>query len=137
MTEFSPEKFEDKYEHYFPELQTAYRNAFEAMGERYDSELIHAIDQQILNESEPFYEEGGEGDGSGGEGGESGGGRGEGGGGSGERGFRIELPGDPAERVTGVVVGDEKVEGVLAEYVDTLEAELAAVFGLDEDGPKA
>jgi hypothetical protein len=122
MTEFSPEKFEDKYEHYFPELQTAYRNAFEAMGERYDSELIHAIDQQVLNESEPFYDEA---DGSGEDDGPS------------KEGFRIELPDDPAERITGVVVDEQKLEGVLAAYVDTLEAELAAVFGLDEGGPKA
>ena len=122
MTEFSPEKFEDKYEHYFPELQTAYRNAFEAMGERYDSELIHAIDQQVLNESEPFYDEA---DGSGEDDGPS------------EEGFRIELPDDPAERITGVVVDEQKLEGVLAAYVDTLEAELAAVFGLNEGGPKA
>ena len=122
MTEFSPEKFENKYEYYFPELQTAYRNAFEAMGERYDSELIHAIDQQVLNESEPFYDEA---DGSGEDDGPS------------KEGFRIELPDDPAERITGVVVDEQKLEGVLAAYVDTLEAELAAVFGLDEGGPKA
>ena len=122
MTEFSPEKFEDKYEHYFPELQTAYRNAFEAMGERYDSELIHAIDQQVLNESEPFYDEA---DGSDEDDGPS------------KEGFRIELPADPAERITGVVVDEQKLEGVLAAYVDTLEAELAAVFGLDAGGPKA
>jgi len=118
MTEFSPEKFENKYEHYFPELQTAYRNAFETMGERHDSELVHAIDQQVLNESEPFYDEGDESAG------------------AGEEGFRIELPDDPIERVTGVVVDDGKLDAVLAEYVDTLEAELAAVFGLD-DSPKA
>jgi hypothetical protein len=73
MTDFDPEKFEDKYVHYFPELQRAYKNAFEAMSERYDSELVHAIDQQILNESEPFYDDGA---------------------------FRIELPDDPADRVT-------------------------------------
>ena len=55
MTEFDPEKFEDKYVHYFPELQRAYKNAFNRMNDEYDSELIHAIDQQVLNESEPFY----------------------------------------------------------------------------------
>ncbi|EMA42779.1 DUF5783 family protein [Halococcus saccharolyticus] len=120
MTEFSPEKFEDKYEHYFPELQTAYRNAFEQMGERYDSNLVHAIDQQVLNESEPFYDadsEDGAADG------------------NGE--FRIELPDDPAERVTGVVVDEEKLDRVLTEYVETLETELEAVFGLDDGSPKA
>ena len=107
MTEFSPEKFEEKYANYFPELQTAYRNAFETMNDRYDSELVHAIDQQVLNESEPFY--GGE---------------------SNENGeFRVEIPENPEERVTGVLVDDEKLDGVLTEYVETLEAELESVFG--------
>ncbi len=109
MTEFSPEKFEDKYANYFPELQTAYKNAFEHMNDRYDSELIHAIDQQVLNESEPFYE---------------------------NEEFRIELPDNPKERVTGIVVAEEKLDAVLTEYVETLEAELVDVFGLDEGSPK-
>lgn len=109
MTDFSPEKFEDKYANYFPELQTAYKNAFESMNNRYDSELIHAIDQQVLNESEPFYE--------------------------GEE-FRIELPENPKERVTGIVVAEKKLDAVLTEYVETLEAELVDVFGLDEGSPK-
>jgi hypothetical protein len=107
MTEFSPEKFEDKYANYFPELQTAYKNAFETMNDQYDSELIHAIDQQVLNESEPFYEDGG---------------------------FRIELPDNPTERVTGVLVDDEKLDHVLTEYVDTLEDELVSVFDLENEG---
>jgi hypothetical protein len=110
MTEFSPEKFEDKYANYFPELQTAYRNAFESMSERYDSELIHAIDQQVLNESEPFYEE--------------------------DDGFHIDVPDEPYERLSGTVVGEEKFEGVLAAYVETLEAELRDVFDLNEGSPK-
>ncbi len=110
MTEFSPEKFEDKYANYFPELQTAYRNAFESMSERYDSELIHAIDQQVLNESEPFYDE--------------------------DDGFRIELPENPYERLSGTVVDEEKFDGVLAEYVETLEGELRNVFDLDDGSPK-
>ncbi len=103
MTEFDPETFEDKYVHYFPELQRAYKNAFEAMSERYDSELIHAIDQQILNESEPFYDDGA---------------------------FRIELPDDPADRVTAIVVDDEKLSAVLDAYVEELRAQLRGVFGL-------
>ena len=105
MTDFDPEKFEDKYVHYFPELQRAYKNTFETMNESHDSELIHAIDQQILNESEPFYE-GGE--------------------------FRIELPENPKERVQGILVDDEKLEATLDRYVDELEAELRRVFGLDD-----
>ena len=103
MTDFDPEKFEDKYVHYFPELQRAYKNAFEAMSERYDSELIHAIDQQILNESEPFYDDGA---------------------------FRIELPNDPADRVTAIVVDDEKLSAVLDAYVDELCDQLRTVFGV-------
>jgi hypothetical protein len=108
MTEFDPERFEDKYAEYFPELQTAYREAFEAMNDRYDSELVHAIDQQVLNESEPFYE----GDGR----------------------FRVELPDEPTDRVTAIVVDEEKLEQVLDVYVSTIEAELRAVFGFEDGG---
>ncbi|MBB6647315.1 DUF5783 family protein [Halobellus ruber] len=105
MTDFDPEKFEDKYVHYFPELQRAYKNAFEAMSERYDSELIHAIDQQILNESEPFYDDGS---------------------------FRIELPDEPADRVTATVVDEGKLSAVLDAYVEELRAQLRTVFGLTD-----
>jgi hypothetical protein len=105
MTEFDPERFEDKYAEYFPELQTAYRNAFEAMNDRYDSELVHAIDQQVLNESEPFYEGNGE--------------------------FRVELPDDPVERVTAIVVEDQKLQNVLDIYAETIERELQAIFGFE------
>jgi len=106
MAEFDPEQFEDKYANYFTELQRAYKNAFERMNERYDSELIHAIDQQVLNESEPFYEGDGE--------------------------FRIDLPENPGDRVTGVIVDDEKLSETLDIYVDELEAELRSVFGFAE-----
>ncbi|MFC7248594.1 DUF5783 family protein [Halomicroarcula sp. GCM10025324] len=105
MTDFDPEKFEDKYANYFPELQRAYKQAFERMNDTYDSELVHAIDQQILNESEPFYDDGE---------------------------FRIELPEAPLDRLTAVVVDDEKAEAVLERYVEAIEGELRSVFGLDE-----
>ncbi|MFU1782795.1 DUF5783 family protein [Haloarcula japonica] len=105
MTEFDPEKFEDKYANYFPELQKAYKNAFERMNDTYDSELVHAIDQQILNESEPFYE-GGE--------------------------FSVELPENPTERLSAVIVDDEKLDAVLSEYIDEIERELRRVFDLDD-----
>ena len=105
MADFDPEKFEDKYVHYFTELQRAYKSAFETMNEQYDSELVHAIDQQVLNESEPFYEDGE---------------------------FRVELPENPRERVTGVVVDDEKLAETLDQYVDEIEAELRSVFDLGE-----
>jgi len=103
MTDFDPEKFEDKYVHYFNELQRAYKNVFNRLNEKYDSELIHAIDQQVLNESEPFYEGDGE--------------------------FRVELPEDPADRMQGVLVKDEKVEEVLEIYVEEIEEELSRLFG--------
>jgi len=105
MADFDPEKFEDKYQHYFPQLQKAYKQAFETMNDRYDSELIHAIDQQVLSESEPFYE----GDGQ----------------------FRIDLPEDPSGKIQGVlVVDDEKFETIMDRYTDEIESELRAVFGL-------
>ena len=105
MTEFDPEKFEDKYANYFAELQRAYKNAFERMNDRFDSELVHAIDQQVLNESEPFYE----GDGQ----------------------FRVDLPEDPADRIQGVLVDDEKLQAVLDTYVEEIETELRRVFGFE------
>jgi hypothetical protein len=106
MTDFDPEKFEEKYANYFPELQRAYKNAFEVMNEAYDSELIHGIDQQILNESEPFYDE--------------------------ETGtFRVELPENPHERLTAIVVDDEKLATTLERYVSEIESQLYDVFGLD------
>ena len=107
MADFDPEKFEDKYVHYFNELQKAYKNAFNRLNEQYDSELIHAIDQQILNESEPFYEGDGE--------------------------FRVELPENPVERVQGIVVKDEKVEEMLEVYVEEIETELRRVFGFESE----
>ena len=103
MTEFDPEKFEDKYEHYFPELQRAYRQAFETMNDAYNSEVVHAIDQQLLAESEPFYEGDGE--------------------------FRVELPED--RELSGVIVDDETLDAVLDRYTEEIEAELQSVFGFD------
>ena len=105
MAEFDPERFEDKYVHYFPELQRAYKNAFEEMNETYDSELIHAIDQQVLNESEPFYDE--------------------------DTGFRVELPADPLDRVTAVVVDDDRLATTLDRYVAEIERQLYEVFEVD------
>ncbi|MEY7849170.1 DUF5783 family protein [Natrarchaeobius sp. A-rgal3] len=103
MTDFDPEQFEDKYANYFPELQQAYKNAFNRMNDRYDSELVHAIDQQVLNESEPFYEGDGE--------------------------FRIELPEEPYDRLSGVLVEKDRFEEVLERHVEEIETELRRVFG--------
>jgi len=107
MAEFDPEKFEDKYANYFPQLQRAYKNAFNTMNDAYDSTLIHAIDQQVLNESEPFYAPDREG-------------------------FDIELPEEPYERLEGVVVDRERFETVLAEYTTEIETELRRTFRLTE-----
>jgi hypothetical protein len=111
MTEFDPDRFEEeKYREYFTGLQRAYRNAFETMNDRYDSELVHAIDQQVLDESEPVFEDGA---------------------------FSVRLPDAPRDRVTGVLVDDEKFRATLEEYVGQIEAELASVFGVDSGEPKA
>src|SRR6056297_549267 len=105
MSSFDPDKFEDKYANYFPELQKAYQQAFEVLNDRYDSELVHAIDQQVLNESEPFYDE--------------------------DRGFYVELPENPSERLTAIIVDDEKLDAVLEAYVDQIETELHDIFGVE------
>ncbi|GAB7092419.1 hypothetical protein JCM18237_26900 [Halorubrum luteum] len=102
--EFDPEKFEEKYVHYFQELQRAYKNAFNRMNERYDSELIHGIDQMVLNESEPMYEDGE---------------------------FHVELPENPRERLQGVLVDDETFEETLETYVEEIESELHRTLGVD------
>ena len=105
MTDFDPGKFEDKYEHYFADLQQAYKGAFDTMDRQYDSELVHAIDQYVLAESEPFYEE--------------------------DEGFRIELPDDPYARIDDAMVDADRFESVLATYVDELEGELRRVFDVE------
>ncbi|ELY84539.1 DUF5783 family protein [Natrinema altunense] len=105
MADFDPEKFEDKYANYFPELQQAYKNAFNRMNDRYDSQLVHAIDQEVLNESEPFYEGNGE--------------------------FRVELPDGPYERLSGVLVEEERFDDVLETHVEEIETELRRVFGFN------
>ena len=105
MTEFDPEKFEEKFVHYFPELQRAYKRAFERMNDRRDSQLVHAIDQQVLNESEPFYEGPGA-----------------------DPTFRIELPDEPYDRLRGVVVDRNRFERILEEYVSELERSLEEEF---------
>jgi len=105
MADFDPERFEDKYEHYFSELQQAYKSAFDVMSDRYDSGLIHAIDQYTLAESEPFYE----GDGQ----------------------FRIALPEDAIERVAPETELDTaELEEVYAAYTNELERQLRDVFDL-------
>lgn len=105
MTEFDPEKFEEKYVHYFDELQRAYKNAFEYMNDRYDSTLIHSIDQRVLSESEPFYENGG---------------------------FRIDVPDDAYDRIQAdVVVDRDRFEEVFETYLERIRAEMQEIFGIE------
>ncbi|QCC52600.1 DUF5783 family protein [Halapricum salinum] len=106
MTSFDPEKFEDKYEHYFTELQQAYKQAFDAMSDRHSSDLVHGVDQRVLAESEPFYE----GDGQ----------------------FRVELPEDAVARLTGEFpLSDAELQEVYDEYTDEIERQLRSVFDLE------
>ncbi|WP_136687566.1 DUF5783 family protein [Halorhabdus amylolytica] len=120
MSDFDPDRFEDKYEHYFTELQQAYRQAFEAVSERHDSDLVHAIDQRILSESEPFYEGGSEqrsADESSGQGPREHHGE-----------FRIKVPDDAVERLPDR--DPERVERVLEDYRSEIAAQLRDVFDL-------
>jgi len=114
MADFTPEEFEErKYTDYFARLQTAYKRAFNDLNAEYDSTLVHALDQQVLNESEPHYEGDGE--------------------------FSISLPDDPLDRLDGVVER-EKADELLGLYVARIEHELRVAFDFaeDEDGqPKA
>jgi hypothetical protein len=105
MAEFDPERFEEKYVHYFEELERAYSDAYQELHGTRDSELLRAIDRQVLNESEPHYEGDGE--------------------------FRVELPPDPYERA-GLSVDEERFEAVLDEFVGGIERRLRAEFGFDD-----
>ncbi|WP_435099047.1 DUF5783 family protein [Halarchaeum sp. P4] len=108
MAEFTPEEFEEKkYTDYFPQLQTAYKRAFNDLNAEYDSTLVHALDQQVLNESQPHYEGDGE--------------------------FSVELPENPIERLEDVVADDEKAAKLLDLYVEGIEHHLRVVFDFEEE----
>ncbi|ADD06896.1 uncharacterized protein Nmag_3346 [Natrialba magadii ATCC 43099] len=104
-TKFDPEKFEEKYVYYFEELETAYSNAYQQLHGRVDSEVLRAIDRQVLSESEPIYEGNGE--------------------------FSVELPDDPKSRVGAIGADEEQFEAVLSEFTDRIEGELRRLFGFD------
>ena len=106
MTEFDPERFEEKYVHYFEELERAYSAAYQELHGEHDSELLRAIDRRVLAESEPHYEGDGE--------------------------FRVELPADPYERA-GVAADEARFEALLERFVAGIERELRAEFGFDGD----
>jgi hypothetical protein len=112
MTEFDPERFEEeKYREHFTQLQQAYKASFDVMREEYDSTLVHAVDQFVLNESEPFWD-------------------------AERETFRIDVPEEPspAQRVenAGVVVEESKLDAMLADYRETLAEQLEIQFGLRE-----
>ena len=107
MTEFDPEKFDEKYVYYFDELEAAYSAAYQQLHGRHDSQVLRAVDRQILSESEPVYEGDGE--------------------------FTVTLPADTDERLDNVP-GDESVgRAVLAEFTDLIERELQSTFGFDRN----
>jgi hypothetical protein len=107
MADFDPETFEEeKYREHFAELQRAYKDAFEVMTDEFESDLIHAIDQQVLNESEPHFVDGR---------------------------FEVELPENPAERVTAVSADAETVTETLDRYTEEIAAQLHGLFGVDRD----
>ena len=124
MTAFDPEKFEDKYIYYMDELQTAYKNAYQHFHGRYDSTLLKAIDRQVLDGSEPFYEGSAErssADNSSGQGPREYDGD-----------FRVELLENPRDRVGSLPVDDETFNAVLQKFVDRIELELQRIFEFDD-----
>ena len=106
MTEFDPEKFEEKYVYYFEELEQAYSNAYQQLHGRYDSEVLRAVDRKVLSESEPVYRGDGE--------------------------FDVELPDERVEEVRAAVGDDEQFDAVLEEFRDRIENELQRIFEFDD-----
>ena len=106
MSELTAEEFEEqKYVDYFPKLETAYKRAFDDVNGKYDRELVHAIDQMVLSESEPHFADGE---------------------------FTVELPADPLDRIEGVQFEDEYGEQALDEHVDRICVHLRDQFDLDD-----
>lgn len=106
MTRFDPEKFEEKYVHYFDELERAYSEAYQRLHGRYDSELLRAVDRQILSASEPTYEGGEE--------------------------FSVALPEDLDERLESLPADEAELVPVLEEFVGEIERQLARIFEFDD-----
>ena len=103
MPEFDPSLFENKYVHYLLELETAYKNTFSTMLEKFDSQVIHAIDQRVLVKSEPVYE---------------------------NEEFHILLPDNPGALMGSVLIDNETLNQILDEYVTELTKELQFIFGI-------
>ena len=98
MTRFDPEQFEEKYVHYFEELEAAYSNAYNDLHGSCDSQILRGIDRQILAESEPVYE--------------------------GEGQFRVVLPDDLDRRIEAIPGEEEVVRDLLDRFTVGIEAEL-------------
>lgn len=105
MTEFDAEKFEDKYVHYFEEIEAAYSDAYQTLHGTYDSQVLKAIDRQVLSESEPVYEGDGE--------------------------FSIRLPDDIDQRKASLGLDSDQFDTVLERYTDEIVAELRGEFGFE------
>ena len=103
MPEFDPSLFENKYVHYLLELETAYKNTFSIMLEKFDSQVILAIDQRVLVKSEPVYE---------------------------NEEFHILLPDNPGALMGSVLIDNETLNQILDEYVTELTKELQFIFGI-------
>lgn len=84
----------------------AYSNAYQRLHGQADSEVLRAIDRQVLNESEPVYESDGR--------------------------FRISLPDDIEERRQAVPSDEEVFDAVPMEFVERIEDELRRIFGFEE-----
>lgn len=102
MTTFDPDKFDEKYLHYFEELEQAYSNAYEELHGDVDSQILKAVDRTILAESEPMYD--GEGE------------------------FRIQLPDDVDTRIASIGADGAAVEAILERLTDEIEHELRRIF---------
>ncbi len=107
MTTFDEEKFEEKYVHYFEELERAYSNAFSALHGTADSTLLRAIDRQVMSESEPVYD----GDGQ----------------------FTVQLPDDPQSMVDGVQGSEHQFTQLLDQFVELVETELQEIFEFEPE----
>ncbi|MEF8782884.1 MAG: DUF5783 family protein [Haloarculaceae archaeon] len=106
MTELDPEKFEEKYEYYFEEIEKAYSTAYQQLHGEYNSEILRAIDRHVLSESEPVYTGDGE--------------------------FRIILPGDMEERAQALPGDEEAFNTVLEEFTAGIEHELRRIFEFED-----
>jgi hypothetical protein len=106
VTEFNPEQFEEKYQYYFDEIEKAYSAAYQQLHGEYNSDILRAIDRNVLSESEPVYEGNGE--------------------------FRVILPDDLDERAKSLPGDEEAFNTVLEEFTAEIEHELHRIFEFEE-----